>query len=281
MKQYLDALKYVLDNGTDRKDRTGVGTRAVFGMQLRFSMEDGFPAMTTKKLPWKSVASELLWFIEGSDDERRLAEILHGTRDREKTTIWTANANADYWKPKAKFEGDLGRVYGVQWRKWKSPDGKEIDQLASAINLIKENPTSRRIIISAWNPGELNQMALPPCHAFFQFFVAGGKLSLQMYQRSCDMFLGVPFNIASYSLLLHMVAQATNLKAGEFVHVLGDAHIYHNHFEQVKEQLLRKPFPLPKLFLNPEIKNINDFKMEDIRLEKYEYHPAIKAPMAV
>jgi len=281
MKPYLDALKHILEKGVEKKDRTGVGTRAVFGMQLRFSMEDGFPAMTTKKLPWKSVASELLWFIEGSDDERRLAEILHGTRDREKTTIWTANANADYWKPKAKFEGDLGRVYGVQWRKWKSPDGKEIDQLASAINLIKENPTSRRIIISAWNPGELNQMALPPCHAFFQFFVAGGKLSLQMYQRSCDMFLGVPFNIASYSLLLHMVAQATNLKAGEFVHVLGDAHIYHNHFEQVKEQLLRKPFPLPKLFLNPEIKNINDFKMEDIRLEKYEYHPAIKAPMAV
>lgn len=281
MKQYLNALKYVLDNGTDRKDRTGVGTRAVFGMQLKFNMADGFPAMTTKKLPWKSVASELLWFIEGSDDERRLAEILHGTRDKEKTTIWTANANAGYWKPKAKFDGDLGRVYGVQWRKWKSPDGKEIDQLANAIRLIKENPTSRRIIVSAWNPGELNQMALPPCHAFFQFFVADGKLSLQMYQRSCDMFLGVPFNIVSYSLLVHMVAQATNLKAGEFVHTLGDAHIYHNHFEQVKEQLARKPFPLPKLWLNPEIKNIDDFKMEDIKLENYESHPAIKAPMAV
>ncbi|HLC61424.1 MAG TPA: thymidylate synthase [Candidatus Nanoarchaeia archaeon] len=281
MKQYLDALKYVLENGTDRKDRTGVGTRAVFGMQLRFSMDDGFPAMTTKKLPWKSVVSELLWFIEGSDDERRLAEILHGTRDKEKTTIWAANANADYWKPKAKFEGDLGRVYGVQWRKWKNPEGKEIDQLANAIKLIKENPTSRRIIVSAWNPGELNQMALPPCHAFFQFFVADGKLSLQMYQRSCDMFLGVPFNIASYSLLLHMMAQVTNLKAGEFVHTLGDAHIYHNHFEQVKEQLARKPFPLPKLWLNPEIRNIDDFKMEDIKLENYESHPPIKAPMAV
>ena len=281
MQQYLDALKYVIENGTDRKDRTGVGTRAVFGMQLRFNMEKGFPAMTTKKLPWKSVASELLWFIEGSGDERRLAEILHGTRDKEKTTIWTANANADYWKPKAKFEGDLGRVYGVQWRKWKSPDGKEIDQLANAIKLIQENPTSRRIIVSAWNPGELSQMALPPCHAFFQLFVADGKLSLQMYQRSCDMFLGVPFNIASYSLLLHMMAQATNLKAGEFVHTLGDAHIYHNHFEQVKEQLARKPFPLPKLFLNPEINDIGNFKMEDIKLENYESHPSIKAPMAV
>ncbi|MEK6892204.1 MAG: thymidylate synthase [Nanoarchaeota archaeon] len=281
MKPYLDALKYVLDNGTDRKDRTGVGTRAVFGMQLRFDMENGFPAMTTKKLPWKSVASELLWFIEGSDDERRLAEILHGTRDKEKTTIWTANANADYWKPKAKFQGDLGRIYGVQWRKWKSPDGKEIDQLANAIRMIKENPTSRRIIVSAWNPGEMDKMALPPCHAFFQFFVAGGKLSLQMYQRSCDMFLGVPFNIASYSLLLHMMAQVTNLKAGEFVHTLGDSHIYHNHFGQVKEQLARKPFSLPKLWLNPEIKNIDDFKMEDIKLENYESHPSIKAPMAV
>ena len=281
MKQYLDALKYVLDNGTDRKDRTGVGTRAVFGMQLRFSMEDGFPALTTKKLPWKSVASELLWFIEGSDDERRLAEILHGTRDESKTTIWTANAEAGYWKPKARFQGDLGRVYGVQWRKWKSPDGKEIDQLANAVKMIKENPASRRIIVTAWNPGELQQMALPPCHAFFQFFAADNKLSLQMYQRSCDMFLGVPFNIASYSLLLHMMAQVTNLKAGEFVHVLADAHIYHNHFEQVKEQLSRKPFALPALWLNPEIKNIDDFKMEDIELLNYQYHPQIKALMAV
>ena len=281
MKQYLDALKYVLENGIDRKDRTGVGTRAVFGMQLRFKMDDGFPAVTTKKLPWKSVASELLWFIEGSGDERRLAEILHGTRDLSKTTIWTANAEADYWKPKAKFHGDLGRVYGVQWRKWKSPDGKEIDQLANAISMIKENPTSRRIIVTAWNPGELDKMALPPCHAFFQFFVADNKLSLQMYQRSCDMFLGVPFNIASYSLLLHMVAQVTGLKPAEFVHVLADAHIYQNHFEQVKEQLLRKPFTLPKLWLNPEIKNIEDFKMDDIRLENYESHPTIKAPMAV
>ena len=281
MKQYLDALRHVLENGADRKDRTGTGTRAVFGMQMRFNMEDGFPAMTTKKLPWKSVASELLWFIEGSDDERRLAEILYSERGKDKKTIWTANAEADYWKPKARFEGDLGRVYGVQWRKWKAPDGKEIDQLANAIKLIKENPTSRRIIVTAWNPGEINEMALPPCHAFFQFFVANNKLSLQMYQRSCDMFLGVPFNIASYSLLLHMVAQVTDLNPGEFVHVLADAHIYHNHFEQVKEQLARNPMPLPKLILNPKIKNIDKFKMEDIRLENYQCHPPIKAEMAV
>src|SRR3989338_2439134 len=273
MKPYLDALKHILEKGVEKKDRTGVGTKAVFGMQMRFNMKDGFPAVTTKKLAFNSVKAELLWFIKGSSNVKELQEM--GCH------IWDANAEAPYWKPKARFPGDLGRIYGVQWRKWKNPEGKEIDQLAEAIKIIKENPTSRRIIVSAWNPGELNQMALPPCHAFFQFFVADGKLSLQMYQRSCDMFLGVPFNIASYSLLLHMVAQATNLKAGEFVHVLGDAHIYHNHFEQVKEQLLRKPFPLPKLFLNPEIKNINDYKIEDIRLEKYEYHPAIKAPMAV
>ena len=281
MQQYLDALKFVLENGTDRKDRTGIGTRAVFGMQMRFNVESGFPAVTTKKIAWKSVVSELLWFIEGCGDEGRFEEILQGTRDSSKQTIWTANAEADYWKPKAKFPGDLGRVYGVQWRRWKTPDGKEIDQIANAINLIKTDPTSRRIIVNAWNAGELDKMALPPCHVFFQFFVADGKLSLQMYQRSCDMFLGVPFNIASYSLLLHMVAQATGLKAGEFVHTLGDAHIYNNHFDQVKEQLSRKPFPLPKLWLNPEIKNINDFKMEDIKLEGYESHPAIKAPMAV
>ena len=281
MKQYLEALKYILENGADRQSRTGISTKAVFGMQMRFNMEDGFPAVTTKKLPWKSVASELLWFIEGSDDERRLAEILHGTRESSKATIWTANAEADYWKPKAKFQGDLGRIYGVQWRRWKSPDGKEIDQLANAINMIKENPTSRRIIVTAWNPGELNQMALPPCHAFFQFFVADDKLSLQMYQRSCDMFLGVPFNIASYSLLLHITAQVTDLKPGEFIHTLADTHIYHNHFEQVKEQLKRKPFPLPKLYLNSEIKNIDGFKMEDIKLENYNFHPPIKAEMAV
>ncbi|MBI2134697.1 thymidylate synthase [Candidatus Woesearchaeota archaeon] len=281
MKQYLDALKYVLEKGANKKDRTGTGTKAVFGMQLRFSMEEGFPAITTKKLAWKSVVSELLWFIEGSGDERRLAEILHGTRDKDKKTIWTANAEADYWRPKAKFEGDLGRVYGVQWRKWKSPEGKEIDQLKNAIDLIMNNPSSRRIIVNAWNPGEMDRMALPPCHTFFQFFVADNKLSLQMYQRSCDMFLGVPFNIASYSLLLHMVAQVTGLKPGEFVHTLGDAHIYRNHFAQVKEQLKRKPLPLPKLRLNPDIRKIDDFKMEDIELIGYEHHPPIRAQMAV
>ena len=281
MKQYLDALKYVLENGIDKENRTGIKTKAVFGMQMRFNMEEGFPAVTTKKLAWKSVVSELLWFIEGSNDERRLAEILYGTRNADKKTVWTANAEADYWKPKAKFPGDLGRIYGVQWRKWKAPDGKEIDQLKNAINLIKSDPTSRRIIVNAWNAGEIDKMALPPCHAFFQFFAANGKLSLQMYQRSCDMFLGVPFNIASYSLLLHLIAQVTDLQAGEFVYTLGDAHIYHNHFEQVKEQLSRKPLPLPKLWLNPGIKNIDDFKMEDIKLENYEYHPPIKAPMAV
>jgi len=281
MKQYLDAMRYILEHGTDKPNRTGIPARTVFGMQMRYNMKDGFPAMTTKKLAWKSVVSELLWFIEGSDDERRLAEILHGTRDPSKKTIWTENAEATYWRPKAKFPGDLGRVYGVQWRRWKSPDGREIDQLAHTIKMIKENPTDRRIIVNAWNPGELNQMALPPCHTFFHFFVADGKLSLLMYQRSCDMFLGVPFNIASYSLLLHMVAQATNLEPWEFVHVLGDTHIYHNHFEQVKEQLSREPFPLPKLWLNPDVKNIDDFKMDDIRLENYQCHPAIKAEMAV
>ena len=281
MKQYLDALRHILENGAEKKDRTGTGTKAVFGMQLRFNMKKGFPAITTKKLAWKSVVSELLWFIEGKGDERRLAEILYGSRDKDKKTIWTANAEASYWKPKAKYEGDLGRVYGVQWRHWKNPEGKEIDQLAEAINLIKENPSSRRIIVNAWNPGELEQMALPPCHTFFQFFVVDNKLSLQMYQRSCDMFLGVPFNIASYSLLLHLVAQVTNLEAHEFVHTLGDCHIYTNHISQVKEQLARNPLPLPKLKLNPDVKDIDGFKMEDIELVNYEHHPPIKAPMAV
>ena len=281
MKQYLDALRHVLENGIDKKDRTGTGTKAIFGMQMRFNMQEGFPAITTKKLAWKSVVSELLWFIEGKGDERRLAEILYGTRDKDKKTIWTANAEASYWKPRAKFDGDLGRVYGVQWRHWKNPKGREIDQLSAAIKQIKEEPSSRRIIVNAWNPGEIEQMALPPCHTFFQFFVADNKLSLQMYQRSCDMFLGVPFNIASYSLLLHLIAQVTGLEANEFVHTLGDAHIYHNHVSQVKDQLIRKPLPLPQLKINPDIKNIDDFKMGNIELVNYEHHPAIKAPMAV
>lgn len=280
MRNYLDSLSYILENGTDKQNRTGIPTRNVFGMQFRYNLVDGFPLVTTKKMPWKSIASELLWFIEGSGDERRLAEILHGTRDETKTTIWTANANADYWKPKAKFPGDLGRVYGVQWRSWKA-EGREIDQLANAIELIKKDPNNRRIIVNAWNPGELDKMALPPCHTFFQFFVCDKKLSVQMYQRSCDMFLGVPFNIASYSLLLAMVAHVTQLQPGEFVHTLGDAHIYHNHFQQVNEQLTREPLPLPSLWLNPDVSNIDDFKMGDIRLDNYQSHPAIKADMAV
>ena len=273
MKRYLDALKYILENGIDRQDRTGTGTKAIFGMQMRFNLQDGFPALTTKKLNFNSAKAELIWFISGSSDVKELQKL--GSH------IWDANAESDYWKPKARFPGDLGRIYGVQWRNWKSPDGKEIDQLANAIKLIKENPTSRRIIVTAWNPSEIEQMALPPCHAFFQFFVANNQLSLQMYQRSCDMFLGVPFNIVSYSLLLHMVAQVTGLKPAEFIHTLGDAHIYHNHFEQVKEQLSRKPFPLPKLWLNPDIRNIDDFTMDDIKLENYQHHPSIKAEMAV
>ncbi len=273
---YLEVLKRIMEEGVDRDDRTGVGTRALFGLQMRFNLKDGFPAVTTKKLAWKAVKSELLWFLEGSTDDNRLKE-LNGSEK----TIWTANATADYWLPKAKFEGDLGRVYGAQWRKWQKPDGTTVDQLADVINQIKTNPTSRRLIVTAWNPGELDQMALPPCHMFFQFFVADGKLSLFMHQRSCDMFLGVPFNIASYSLLLHMVAQVTGLEAHEFVHSLGDAHIYHNHFDAVKEQLERAPLTPPTLWLNPEVSDIDSFTMDDIELRNYESHPAIKAPMAV
>ncbi|MES2668425.1 MAG: thymidylate synthase [Patescibacteria group bacterium] len=273
---YLDALKNILENGVDRGDRTGTGTRALFGLQMRFRMSEGFPAITTKKLAFKAVKSELLWILEGSGDDNRLKE-LNGSEK----TIWTANAEADYWTPKAAFPGDLGRVYGVQWRAWQKPDGTKVDQIAEVIEMIKKDPNSRRLIVTAWNPGELDQMALPPCHMFFQFFVADGKLSLLMHQRSCDMFLGVPFNIASYSLLLHMVAQATGLKAHEFVHSLGDAHIYSNHFDAVKEQLTRAPFPPPSLWLNPEVKDIDGFAMDDIKLENYESHETIKATMAV
>ena len=275
MKQYNNLLKKVLEEGADRETRNGK-TRALFGLQMRFNMADGFPAVTTKKLAFKAVKSELLWFIEGSNDDNRLKELNSSER-----TIWTDNAEAPYWAPKAKFPGDLGRVYGVQWRKWQGPNGKVVDQLAEVIEKIKTNPTDRRLIVSAWNPGELDQMALPPCHMFFQFFVANGKLSLLMHQRSCDMFLGVPFNIASYSLLLAMVAQVTNLVPHEFVHSLGDAHIYHDHLDAVKEQLSREPLALCSLKLNPSVKNINDFKMEDIELENYQSHPPIKAKMAV
>jgi thymidylate synthase len=303
MKQYHDALQTVLRDGTQRSDRTGTGTISVFGMQQRYNLAEGFPAVTTKRLAWRSVVSELLWFIEGSGDEKRLREILHGSRDSDKKTIWTDNATAPYWKPSARFDGDLGRVYGVQWRHWRtaqhiktgsfknefgsyfSQQGgitmTEVDQLRGLIEGINRDPYGRRHILSAWNPGELQAMALPPCHVLAQFYVADGKLSCQMYQRSCDMFLGVPFNIASYSLLTAMIAQVCNLKVGEFVHVLGDAHIYSNHVEQVKEQLTREPLPAPTLWLNPDITDITKFTMDDIRLDNYSCHDAITAPMAV
>ena len=275
MRQYNDLLKKVMDEGVDKETRNGK-TRALFGLQMRFNMADGFPAVTTKKLAFKAVKSELLWFLEGSNDDNRLKELNGSER-----TIWTDNAEAPYWAPKAKFPGDLGRIYGVQWRTWRKPDGGTVDQIANVIETIKKDPHNRRLIVTAWNPGELDMMALPPCHMFFQFFVADGALSLLMHQRSCDLFLGVPFNIASYSLLLHMVAQVTGLKPGEFVHSLGDCHIYHDHFDAVKEQLAREPLPLCTLKLNPAVKNIDDFKMEDIELENYQSHPSIKAKMAV
>lgn len=303
MKQYLDALKQVLEQGQVRDDRTGVGTISLFGMQQRYDLTKSFPAVTTKKLAWRACVGELLWMIEGSGSERRLAEITHGTADG-KATIWTPNALAPYWKPRAKFEGDLGRVYGVQWRHWRTTQQNEsarykdsfgnyynlhgnnqeveVDQLITLIDGLKRDPHGRRHVLTAWNPGELDQMALPPCHMFAQFYVSkDNKLSCQMYQRSCDMFLGVPFNIASYSLLTHLIAQVCNLDVGEFVHVLGDAHIYLNHVEQVKEQLDREPLPAPQLLLNPDIKDITKFTMADISLKDYTSHGAIQAEMAV
>lgn len=265
MKQYLDLLQHILENGVDRADRTGTGTRSVFGYQMRFDLREGFPLITTKKLHLKSIIHELLWFIKGDTNVRYLQE--NGVR------IWNEWADPE--------TGDLGHIYGYQWRSWPTYDGKFVDQLAVAIDQIKNNPDSRRIIVSAWNVGDLGNMNLPPCHAFFQFYVANGRLSLQLYQRSADTFLGVPFNIASYALLLMMVAQVTGLEAGEFIHTLGDTHIYHNHFEQVQTQLAREPRPLPKMHLNPAIKNIEDFRYEDFTLTDYDPHPHIKGVVAV
>ena len=290
MKQYHDVLQNVLENGDVRPDRTGVGTRSLFGLQMRFDLADGFPAITTKKLAWRAVVSELLWFIEGSGDEFRLREILHGDRNSDKKTIWTDNANSNYWVQKKlkRHQGDLGRIYGVQWRKWRKPlvrINKVVlqnhDQLIELVNSIMEDPYSRRHIITAWNPGELDSMALPPCHMMSQFYVANGKLSCQMYQRSADLFLGVPFNIASYALFTHMLAQVCKLEVGELIIALGDAHIYENHIEQVKEQLARKEYPLPQLQLNLEVDVITDFEMDDIELVDYQCHEAIQAKMAV
>ena len=276
MKNYLDALKYCYENGDFVKSRAG-NVKKAFGYQMRFNLEDGFPAVTTKKLAWKAVVSELLWFLEGSNDERRLAEILYDDKREnleDKKTIWTQNAEADYWKDKSKFIGDVGKIYGVQWRNFNG-----VDQIQELIEGLKNNPHSRRHILTAWNPPEINKMSLPPCHAFSQFFVSNNKLSCQLYQRSCDMFLGVPFNIASYSLLIHIVAEECKLGVGDFIHSLGDFHIYEEHFDQVKIQLTREPKQLPTLKFLP--KKINDYKTKDFESHNYEPHPKIVAPMNV
>ena len=264
MKQYLDLLQHVLDHGVLKEDRTGTGTHSVFGYQMRFNLQDGFPLLTTKKLHLKSIIHELLWFLKGDTNVKYLQE--NGVR------IWNEWADEN---------GDLGHIYGYQWRSWPDYNGGHIDQIKEAIHTIQNNPDSRRIIVSAWNVADLPQMNLPPCHAFFQFYVANGKLSLQLYQRSSDIFLGVPFNIASYALLLMMVAQVTGLEAGDFVHTLGDAHIYNNHIEQVREQLSREPRALPKMKLNPDVKSIFDFKYEDFELTDYNPHPHIAGKVAV
>lgn len=264
MKQYLDLLQHVLDHGILKEDRTGTGTHSVFGYQMRFDLQNGFPLLTTKKLHLKSIIHELLWFLKGDTNVKYLQE--NGVR------IWNEWADEN---------GDLGHIYGYQWRSWPDYDGGHIDQIKEAIDTIQNNPDSRRIIVSAWNVADLPQMNLPPCHAFFQFYVANGKLSLQLYQRSADIFLGVPFNIASYALLLMMVAQVTGLEAGDFVHTLGDAHIYNNHIEQVRVQLSREPRGLPKMKLNPNVKSIFDFKYEDFELTDYNPHPHIAGKVAV
>lgn len=274
MESYHKLLQKILDEGIDTADRTGVGSRYIFGdVYFRHDLSKGFPAITTKKLAFKTMLRELLWFLKGTSDTTELQE--KGVR------IWDGDVNSPVWTPKAKFPGDAGRIYGVQWRKWKSPYQNEpIDQIADAIKQIKTNPLSRRIIVTAWNPAELNLMCLPPCHIMFHFDVSpDGRLSTIMYQRSADMFLGVPFNIASYALLTHMVAQATGLKVGTLTIYFGNAHIYLNHFDAVKEQLSRTPYPLPQLKLNPEIKNIDDFKEEDIELVGYKHHERIAAEL--
>jgi thymidylate synthase len=264
MRQYLDLLQRVLDEGDDRSERTGTGARSIFGHQMRFDLEAGFPLLTTKKLHLKSIIHELLWFIAGDTNIAYLNK--HGV------TIW------DEW---ADDKGELGPVYGRQWRSWPAPDGRMIDQLSWVIDELKRNPSSRRMIVSAWNPAEFADMALPPCHCLFQFFVSKGRLSCQLYQRSADIFLGVPFNIASYALLTHMVAQSVGLEPGDFVHSFGDAHLYHNHFDQAREQLSRQPGALPKLDLNPAITSVFDFTYDDIAIRNYVAQPTIKAPIAV
>ncbi|MDC1047546.1 thymidylate synthase [Alphaproteobacteria bacterium] len=276
MKNYLSALKHCFENGDFVKSRAG-NVKKSFGYQMRFDLQEGFPAVTTKKLAWKAMVSELLWFLEGSNDERRLAEILYEDKREnleDKNTIWTQNAYAEYWKQKSKFSGDVGRIYGVQWR-----DFNGVDQLKNLIEGLKKDQDSRRHILTAWNPAELHNMSLPPCHAFSQFYVSNNKLSCQLYQRSCDMFLGVPFNIASYSILIHIIAKECQYEVGEFIHSLGDFHIYEEHFEQVKVQLNRDPKKLPVLKFNQ--KKINEYKTSDFELINYEHHPKIVAPMNI
>ncbi|MCF1743298.1 thymidylate synthase [Paradevosia shaoguanensis] len=264
MKAYQQLLSDILEKGTDKSDRTGVGTRSLFGYQMRFDLSEGFPLLTTKKLHIKSIVYELLWFLRGDTNVRWLQE--RGVK------IW------DEW---ADENGDLGPVYGSQWRSWPAPDGRHIDQIANVVNSIRTKPDSRRHIVSAWNPAEVDEMALPPCHCLFQFYVADGKLSCQLYQRSADTFLGVPFNIASYALFTHMMAQVTGLEVGDFVHSFGDVHLYSNHFEQAREQLSREPRPLPRLTLNPAVKTLEDFTFEDFTIAGYDPHPHIKAKVAV